>query len=61
MLPADERLEADDPVGREVHDRLVMEPQLVALERPPEVVLELDPFERRRAHLRCEQDIAWAR
>ncbi len=46
MLPADERLEADDPVGREVDERLVVEAQLAALEGAPQVVLDVDPVER---------------
>ena len=44
MLPADQRLEADDPVRPEVDDRLVVDAQLVALECPPEVVLEVEPL-----------------
>ena len=46
VLPADERLEPDDPVGREVDQRLVVEAQLAALDRAPQVVLEVDPLER---------------
>ena len=60
VLPADERLEPDDPVGSEVHDRLVVEPQLVALEGPPEVVLELDALHGRRAHRRLEERVVHA-
>ncbi len=44
-----QRTSASNPtigVGREVDERLVVEPQLVALERPPQVVLEVDPLER---------------
>ena len=53
-----QRTSASSPtirLGREVDDRLVVEPQLVALERAAEVVLELDPLHRRRAHRRLER------
>ena len=55
VLPADERLEPDDPVGPEVDDRLVVGAQLVALEGAPEVALEIEALERLGAHRRVEQ------
>ena len=55
MLPADERLEPDDPAVVEVDDRLVVAAQLAAHERGSQVVLEVDPLEHRRAHRRLEQ------
>src|SRR5439155_9860993 len=51
----------DDPVGREIDERLVEEAELVAVERPAEIVLELDTLERDLAHLWLEQDVARAR
>ena len=61
MLPADERLEADDPIGSKIDEGLVVETQLAARDRPPEVVLELNPFERRRAHRRLEERVPGTR
>ena len=42
----------------EVDDRLVVEPQLAALERLAQVVLELDALHRLGAHRRLEQEVA---
>src|SRR5207245_7819229 len=42
MLPAQQRLESDDRSGGEIHDRLVNEPQLVALNAATQIVLQLD-------------------
>ena len=50
VLPAKKRLDPDDPLIFDRHDRLVKEHQLVALERPPEVVLDPDPLEHPRVH-----------
>ena len=58
VLPADERLEADDRVGRQLDDRLVVKPQLVALDGPAQVVLEVEPFGRCRRHARLEDVVA---
>ena len=49
MLPADERLEPDDPVGRQVDQRLVVDTQLAALEA------------RRRSFSRSMRSIVWSR
>ncbi len=42
MRPARQRLDADDPTGGEVDDRLVGDAQLVALDRLTEIAIELD-------------------
>ena len=60
MLPADQRLQADDLLRREVDQRLVVEPELVPFEGASQVVLELDPLEGRGAHLGLEQDVTRA-
>ena len=60
MLPAHERLEADRALGRERDDRLVDEPQLVALEGPPQVGLELEHGHRPRVHGVVEDLVAVA-
>jgi hypothetical protein len=39
---AEKRLEADDPLADDLHDGLILEPELVALECGSEVRLELD-------------------
>ena len=58
MLPADERLEPDDPVAGEVHQGLVVDAQLATLERAPQVVLHVDPVHRLVGHRRLEQGVA---
>jgi hypothetical protein len=42
-LPAKERFAPHDPEIGELDDRLVVEPELVAVEGTPEVCLELQP------------------
>ena len=42
------------------HDRLVMDAELVAIERAAEVVLEVEPLERLIAHRRLEQEMTLA-
>ena len=45
MLPAQQRLEADDALAAHRDARLVVEAQLVALERAPQAGLEREPLE----------------
>jgi hypothetical protein len=45
MLPADERLHADDRPRRQVHQRLVEDHQLVLAERFPQHVLQRQPLQ----------------
>ena len=47
VLPADQRLEAGDLAAAEGDDRLVGEHELVALERVAQLLLELEPAQRR--------------
>ena len=54
VLPADQRFDADDPLGVELDQRLVLEEQLVALQRQTERGAELDALEELRAHRRLE-------
>ncbi len=54
MLPADQRLGADQPLGRELEDRLVVEDELVLAKGVSERALELDALDHRRVHLRFE-------
>ena len=54
--PAQERLHADDPAGRELDDRLVVEPELGAVDGAPQVVLERRPVDGLGVHLGVEQD-----
>ena len=61
MLPAHERLEPDDPVGREVDQRLVVQAQLAAFDAPSQVALEVDPLDRLVRHRRLEQGMALGR
>ncbi len=58
VLPADERLEPDDPVAGEVHQRLVEDAQLATLDRAAQVVLHVDPVHRLVGHRRFEQGVA---
>ena len=56
MLPAQERLDGHDGSGREVDERLVVEPELGALEGPPQIVLHRRPVDGLGVHLGVEQD-----
>ncbi len=60
MVPPDERLEAEGPARAEVDDRLVVEDELAALERPPQVGLELESGDRGGMHRRLEDLVAAA-
>ena len=53
--PAQESLHAQDLARQQVHQRLVVEPQLRPLDRPPQVVLQGDPVQRLDVHLGIEQ------
>ncbi len=55
MLPAHERLDPDDLLGREIDDRLVVEPQLIAIEGVSQVGLEVEALDRLDRHRRIEQ------
>ena len=61
MLPADERLEADDALGGQVDQRLIVQPKLATLDALTEVVLEVDPLDRLVGHRRLEQGVALGR
>ncbi len=54
MLPAHERLGADERVALQREQRLVEQPQLALVERAAQVRLRLQPLHERRAHLRVE-------
>ena len=43
MVPAHERLDAGDPIGLQVDDRLVPDDELVAVERVPQLALDGEP------------------
>ena len=55
VLPAQQRLHAQHGARGEVDQRLVVEPQLRALDRPPEVALERRPVDGLGVHLGIEQ------
>ena len=50
MLPAQQRLDADDEAALEVDGRLVDDAQLVAVERAAQRGLDVEAFDERRAH-----------
>ncbi len=57
MPPADKRLDADDALGVQVDDRLVLQKQLaLTLERVHEVHLQRQTIARGGLHLRAEYD-----
>ena len=56
MIPPHERLEALDAASPEVDDRLVVQGELAADQRPPEVGLHLEELERAPVHRRLEHD-----
>ena len=64
MSPRDgcsQRTSASSPtiaLGRQVDDRLVVEPQLVAFDGPAQVVLEVEPLGVAAAHARLEDVVA---
>lgn len=39
MVPAQQGFESDDPAGRQIDDGLVLDPELLALQREGEIVL----------------------
>jgi hypothetical protein len=55
MLPSDQGLGTHDLAAGEIDDRLVEQAHLAALDRPPQVSLELEALDRLRAHRRLEQ------
>ena len=55
MAPAHERLDGHDLARVEVDERLVVELELVALERAPQVLLEREPLHHALAHAGVEQ------
>ncbi len=57
-MPADERLDAHDRPGGELHDGLVLEPQLVPTDRADDERLELGALLDPLAHVRLEQLVA---
>jgi hypothetical protein len=52
VLPADQGLDPADLAGRQVEHRLVVQAQLVAIDRPAEVGFLLEPGHHRRRHSR---------
>ena len=60
MLPADQRLEARDLAGAEADHRLVVEGELVAVERVAQLAFDLEPAHRAGPHLGVEEDAAGA-
>src|SRR3954463_15982055 len=60
MRPAQERLESDDAAARELDDRLVVDDELVAFDRAPQVGLDLEPLDDRRMHARLERRVGAA-
>ena len=54
VLPAHQRLDGDRAPRLDVDDRLVDEPQLVALERAAQAVLDLQPVAQPAAHRAVE-------
>ncbi len=61
MLPAQQRLDADEMFVREVHERLVDDLELAALQRHAHVGLEPNPLDRLLVHTRHEDLVAAAR
>ena len=59
MVPAHQRLEADDLAAAQRDDRLVVELELVAVERVAQLALDLEAAHGPRPHLRVE-DLAAA-
>ncbi len=51
VRPAHQRLEAHDPVGLEVHDRLVVRDQVVRRDRRPQLGFQLDARQHQGVHL----------
>jgi len=43
-VPADQGLTAEDPASGQVHPRLVVQLELIALQRPPQLALQLQAF-----------------
>jgi hypothetical protein len=60
VLPADQRLEADHPVAGQLDGRLVVQLELAALQRQPQVGLELEPLDQPGEHLRVVAGVAAA-
>ncbi len=60
VLPADQRLEAGDLAGAQVDHRLVVEGELLAVERVPQLPFDLQPAHRAGPHLGVEEDAAGA-
>ena len=58
MLPADQRLDAEQVAGAQVHDRLVVQQELRLPHRLVELGLHLAPLARRVLHGRLVHDVA---
>ena len=56
MVPADERLRADEVAGPKVHDRLVVQHELGPVDGSTQVRFELEPDLNRFLHRRFEDD-----
>lgn len=57
VIPSYERLEAGDPLGVQGHHRLIVEHELLLLDGPLQVTLELQPLQHGRMHLRLEEHV----
>ena len=55
MLPAHQRLEAAQLLIRQRHDRLVVELELLALDRPPQIRFDEEPLLRRERASTCRR------
>jgi hypothetical protein len=60
MLPTQQRFEADHAMTLNRHDRLIAQPQLVALDAAPQVGLELQALDRIVVHGGVEDGVAIA-
>ena len=54
VAPADQRLDADDPAGRQLDDRLVVDGEVAAADAPAQVGVQLVSLDDGAMHLRVE-------
>lgn len=58
MLPSDERLHADQIPADDLHFRLIVENELVSLDRPAKLHFQLQPADRGEVHRRVEDFVS---
>src|SRR5919108_6010684 len=58
MVPPDQRLDADDPLRPQLDHRLVVQDELVPVDGPPEIRLELEALDRSGVGPEVEDDVA---